>query len=56
MVKYGAPMMVSSGYVARGDETACAACGACEALCPNGALTLERDAKKGETPDVRMMI
>jgi ferredoxin len=53
MVKYGAPMMVSSGYVARGDEMVC---GACEALCPNGALTLERDAKKGETPDVRMMI
>ncbi|MCJ7653466.1 MAG: 4Fe-4S binding protein [Actinobacteria bacterium] len=56
MVKYGAPMMVSSGYVARVDQTACVACGACEALCPNRALTLEQGAKKGETPDVRMMI
>jgi len=38
MVKYGIPMMASSGYVAQVDETLCAACATCEDACPFGAI------------------
>jgi ferredoxin len=38
MVKYGIPMMASSGYVAQVDETLCAACAACEDACPFRAI------------------
>lgn len=38
MVKRGAPMVASSGYVAKVDETLCTDCTACEAACPFGAI------------------
>ncbi len=41
MVKYGIPMMTSSGYVASPEEVLCAACGTCVEACPFGAITLE---------------
>jgi ferredoxin len=40
MVKYGAPTMVSSGYVAKVDEKNCTVCGTCMDACPFGALSL----------------
>ena len=40
MVKYGSPMMVSSGYVAQVDETLCDACGTCVDACPIEAPSL----------------
>jgi len=40
MVKYGAPIMVSSGYVAKVEETNCNVCGICVDVCPFGALSL----------------
>jgi len=44
MVKYGAPTMVSSGYVAKVDETLCTACGTCEDSCPFGAIYMNEKA------------
>jgi ferredoxin len=41
MVKYGIPMMSSSGYVALVDETLCDACGNCVDLCPFGARAID---------------
>ena len=41
MVKYGVPMVASSGYVAEVDEEACIGCGDCETACPFEAITLE---------------
>ena len=41
MVKYGAPMMASSGYVAQVDETLCVACDTCEDACPFGAIQVD---------------
>ena len=40
MVTYGTPMVASSGYIARVDETSCNACGACETACPFGAIKM----------------
>jgi heterodisulfide reductase subunit A-like polyferredoxin len=40
MVKYGSPLMVSSGYVAEVDEDECAACGTCVDLCPFDSASL----------------
>ena len=84
MVKYGAPSMASSGYVAQVDETLCAACatcadacvfeaiemdgtaivnwescmgcGVCVGQCPNEAVTLVRDERKGVPLDVRLLV
>ena len=39
MVKYGSPVMASSGYVAQVDKTLCTACGVCVDACPFGALS-----------------
>jgi ferredoxin len=83
MVKYGIPMMASSGYVAQVDETLCVACdtckdacpfgaiqvdgtavvkweacmgcGVCVGQCPNKAMSLVRDEKKGVPFDVRLL-
>ncbi len=41
MVKYGIPMMASSGYVARVNEGDCAACGSCAEACPFGAISVD---------------
>ncbi len=38
MVKYGATIMISSGYVAKVDEGLCAACSTCEKACPFNAI------------------
>ncbi len=38
MVKHGAPMVASSGYVARVDEALCTDCGACRPACPFDAI------------------
>jgi heterodisulfide reductase subunit A-like polyferredoxin len=84
MVKYGAPMMASSGFVAQVDETLCAGCatfkeacpfeaiqvddtaavkweacmgcGVCVGLCPNEAMSLARDVRKGVPLDVRLLV
>jgi NAD-dependent dihydropyrimidine dehydrogenase PreA subunit len=40
MVKYGAPSMLSSGYVAKVDEANCTACGACEDACAFKAIKM----------------
>ena len=45
MVKYGAPTMVSSGYVAKVDETNCNVCGTCVDVCPFGALSFKEVLK-----------
>jgi len=44
MVKYGAPTMVSSGYVAKVDEANCTACGACEDACAFKAIKMNGSA------------
>jgi ferredoxin len=41
MAKYGFPMMVSSGYVARVDEAICTVCGTCVEACAFSALSLD---------------
>ena len=43
MVKYGQPMMASSGYVAQSDTELCQACGNCIDVCPFNALSLNND-------------
>ena len=40
MMKYGNPIMASSGYVAQVDEALCDACGACVDTCPFDAVSL----------------
>jgi ferredoxin len=50
MVKYGAPTMVSSGYIAKVDEALCTACAACKDICPFGAIHMnEKAVVKWET-------
>jgi NAD-dependent dihydropyrimidine dehydrogenase PreA subunit len=44
MVRYGNPMVASSGYVAKVDDKLCAACGACESACPFNAIKVEESA------------
>jgi formate hydrogenlyase subunit 6/NADH:ubiquinone oxidoreductase subunit I len=44
MVKYGNPIVASSGYVAQVDEKLCAACGSCENACPFKAIKIEESA------------
>ncbi len=41
MVKYGIPMMSSSGYIAKADESLCVSCGTCADFCPFGALSVD---------------
>ncbi len=41
MVKYGIPVMASSGYVPQADEGVCTACGTCVDVCPFDALSLD---------------
>jgi len=53
MLKYGIPIMASSGYVAQVDETLCASCGTCEGACPfeaikvNGVASVDWEACMG---------
>ncbi len=44
MVKYGTPMVASSGFVARVDASKCEACGTCEKSCPFGAIKTDKTA------------
>jgi ferredoxin len=41
MMKYGRPVMASSGYVAQVDAGACTSCGACVEACPFRALSMD---------------
>ena len=41
MVKYGIPMVASSGYVVQVDEKLCSACGICEDACPFKAIQVD---------------
>lgn len=41
MMKYGAPMLASSGYIAQVDRSRCEACGKCATVCPFGAVAVE---------------
>jgi len=43
MVKYGIPIMASSGHVAQSDDGKCKACGTCVNVCPFSALSLNQD-------------
>ena len=45
MVKYGSPVMASSGYVAEVDAEECAACGDCAEGCPFGAISVDDSAR-----------
>jgi ferredoxin len=45
MVRHGIPMMTSSGYVARVDESLCVGCGRCEEACPFEAITVNGQAR-----------
>jgi NAD-dependent dihydropyrimidine dehydrogenase PreA subunit len=53
MLKHGAPMVASSGYVAQVDETSCTACGTCQDACHfeavkvNGTAAVQWDACMG---------
>lgn len=44
MVKYGTPMVASSGYVARVDESLCTDCKTCEDACPFEAIRVDGTA------------
>jgi ferredoxin len=39
MVRYGIPMLASSGYIASIDKNLCVNCGACRKRCPFEAIT-----------------
>ena len=41
MMKYGSPMMASSGYVIQVDEQRCTTCGNCVEVCPFDALSMK---------------
>ena len=41
MVKYGVPLMASSGYVSQADKAQCSPCQICEDACPFGAIRIE---------------
>jgi ferredoxin len=45
MVKYNSPMLASSGFVARVDESLCSACGVCVEACPFGAIAASGPAR-----------
>lgn len=44
-MKHGAPMVMSSGYVARVNEMVCQGCGTCEAACPFEAIEINGTAQ-----------
>lgn len=44
MVKYGAPVVASSGYMAQVDETLCATCATCQEACPFEAIQVNETA------------
>jgi len=44
MVKYGIPILASSGYVSQVDEKGCEPCPICEAACPFSAIIVDRKA------------
>ncbi len=44
MVKYGMPLMASSGYVSQVDAAQCTPCPVCEDACPFGAIRVEGTA------------
>ncbi len=44
MMKYGGPMLASSGYAAKVDEDLCSACGTCADACPFHAISVESSA------------
>jgi Pyruvate/2-oxoacid:ferredoxin oxidoreductase delta subunit len=68
MVKFDAPIIASSGYVAQVDETLCTACATCEDACPfeaihtNGTATVNWEACMGcgvcvgQCPDEAMVL
>lgn len=45
MKKYNVPIIASSGYIARADETNCTACGTCQEACPFQAIELNGNAR-----------
>ena len=45
MMKYGTPMIASSGYVASVNEALCQACGTCVEKCPFDALSVDQIAR-----------
>ena len=45
MMKYGTPMIASSGYVASVNEGLCQACGTCVEKCPFDALSVDQIAR-----------
>jgi heterodisulfide reductase subunit A-like polyferredoxin len=45
MVKYGSPVVSSSGYVAKVDESLCGACGTCTDSCPFRAISVASSAE-----------
>jgi len=44
MVNHGIPMLSSSGYIAKVDESLCKACGICEKICPFMAIKINEIA------------
>ncbi len=44
MMKYGVPMILSSGFVAKVDPDSCVVCGTCEGFCQFEAIALEETA------------
>ncbi len=54
MTKYDAPMMISSGYVARINDQACARCGICAQYCPFEAILKKENGMYEVDTDVCM--
>lgn len=42
-MRHGTPMLISSGYISRVDETLCIGCAVCETVCPFEALNIVDD-------------